>query len=109
MLARVPAPLRPAVELGRRCLERFVELEGFDRGMALAGQAFAALLPLLIVGGTAYPSDGRDVADTLIREFNLSGYAADARRGVVPSLFAREGCRCSKRVRSRWSTNERCD
>ena len=83
MLARVPAPLRPLVEFGRRCLERFLELEGFDRGMALAGQAFAALLPLLIVVGAASPSDGRDVADTLIEEFRLSGSAADALRSAL--------------------------
>jgi membrane protein len=78
MLARIPAPLRPAVEFGRRCLARFIELEGFDRGMALAGQAFAALLPLLIVISALSPDDGRDVTDTLIEEFRLSGSAADA-------------------------------
>ena len=83
MLARVPAPLRPFVEFGRRCFQRFVELEGFDRGMALAGQAFAALLPLLIVVGAASPDDGRDVADTLIEEFRLSGSAADALRSAL--------------------------
>ena len=83
MLARVPAPLRPVVDLGRRCVERFIELEGFDRGMALAGQAFAALLPLLIVISALSPSDGRDVTDTLINEFKLSGSAADARRAAL--------------------------
>ena len=51
--------------------------------MALAGQAFAALLPLLIVVGAASPDDGRDVADTLIDEFRLSGSAAEALRGAL--------------------------
>ena len=55
MLARTPPPLRPFVDLGQRCAARLIELEVFDRSMALAGQAFAALLPLLIVIGAASP------------------------------------------------------
>ena len=43
----------------------------------------AALLPLLIVVGAASPDDGRDVADTLIEEFRLSGSAAEALRGAL--------------------------
>jgi membrane protein len=83
LLARVPAPLRPGVEFGRRCVSRFLELEGFDRAMALAGQAFAALLPLLIVISALSPDDGRDVTDTLIDEFRLSGSAAEALRTAL--------------------------
>ena len=41
--------VKSVLDVGRRALVRFLELEGFDRAMALAGQAFAALLPLLIV------------------------------------------------------------
>jgi membrane protein len=70
-------------DIGRRALARFVELEGFDRAMALAGQAFAALLPLLIVIGSASPDDGRDVAAVLIEEFRLTGSAAEAVRGAL--------------------------
>ncbi len=83
LLARTPQPLRPIVDLGQRCGARFIEIELFDRSMALAGQVFAALLPLLIVIGAASPSDGRDVADTLIEEFQLSGSAADALRSAL--------------------------
>jgi membrane protein len=64
------------IDIGRRSLGRFVELEGFDRSMALAGQAFAALLPLLIVIGAASPAGRDDLADTLIERFDLSGSAA---------------------------------
>jgi membrane protein len=72
--------MRPAVDgalaLGRRSLERFVELEGFDRAMALAGKMFAALLPLLIVVGAVTPGRGKDVADGITRRLRLSGSAA---------------------------------
>jgi membrane protein len=71
------------IDIGRRSLRRFVELEGVDRSMALAGQAFAALLPLLIVVGAAYPSGGRDLADSLIRRMHLSGEAASTMRAAV--------------------------
>jgi membrane protein len=65
-----------ALELGRRSLDRFVELQGFDRAMALAGQTFAALLPLLIVVGSVTPGGGRDLADGLTDRLNLTGGAA---------------------------------
>jgi membrane protein len=71
------------IDIGRRSLRRFLELEGMDRSMALAGQAFAALLPLLIVVGAAYPSGGRDLADSLIRRLHLSGDAANTMRAAV--------------------------
>jgi membrane protein len=67
--------------IGRRSLARFVELEAFDRAMALAGQAFAALLPLLIVLGTVTPAD--DLADELIDRFDLSADAAETLREAV--------------------------
>lgn len=51
--------------------------------MALAGQAFAALLPLMVVVNAASPDSGRDVADALIEEFRLSGSAAEALKGVL--------------------------
>ena len=72
LLDRTPRPLRPLVDVGQRCAVRFIELEVFDRAMALAGQACAAR-----------PQDGRDVADKLIEEFKLSGSAADALRGAL--------------------------
>jgi membrane protein len=70
------APVESVLDVGTRSLERFVELEGFDRAMALAGQAFAALLPLLIVVGAASPGGGKDMADGLVERFELDGDAA---------------------------------
>lgn len=75
--------MRVVLDIGRRSLARFVELEGFDRAMALAGQAFAALLPLLIVIGSVSPADDDSLADTLIDRFDLSGSAADTLRDAV--------------------------
>jgi membrane protein len=77
------ATLGYAVAVWRRSLARFIELEGVDRAMALAGQAFAALLPLLIVVGAASPSTGRDVAGTLIRRLHLDDGAAEAVRDAI--------------------------
>jgi membrane protein len=75
--------MRTMTELARRSFERFVELEGFDRAMALAGQAFAALLPLLIVIGSVSPADDDNLAETIIDRFDVSGSAADTLREVV--------------------------
>jgi membrane protein len=75
------------LQLGRDWAVRFVELQGFDRAVALAGQAFTALIPLLIVY-TALVSraTGRDFADELIRIFGLSGSAAtDLRHAFAPA------------------------
>jgi membrane protein len=77
------AAMQRVIDIGKRSLARFVELEGFDRSMALAGQAFAALLPLLIVIGAASPASDDDLADTLIERFDLSGSAAETLREAV--------------------------
>ena len=66
-----------AVSVSRRSLARFIALEGFDRAMALAGQAFAALLPLLLVVSTLVPGGSDDVADDVVDRFELKGSAAD--------------------------------
>jgi membrane protein len=75
--------VRMVLDVGRRSLARFVELEGFDRSMALAGQAFAALLPLLIVFGTVAHGSTDEVADDLIERFDIAGGAADTLRDAV--------------------------
>jgi hypothetical protein len=63
-------------------------LQGIDRAMALAAQAFTALNPLLLVVSAVAPSDRRDlVSDAVIRKFQLAGGAAQA----VKQLFARPG------------------
>jgi membrane protein len=78
MIASVRQRLLSIADFGRDCIARFVELEGFDRAMALAGQAFAALLPLLIVIASVSPNSGDDLSDTLSRRFKLSSGAEDA-------------------------------
>jgi membrane protein len=78
----VAAPL----QFGRDWLVRFVALQGFDRAVALAGQAFTALVPLLIVySAIVSQRTGRDFADELVRVFGLKGAAAsDLRRAFAP-------------------------
>jgi membrane protein len=75
--------MRLMLDIGRRSLRRFVELEGFDRSMALAGQAFATLLPLMIVFGTVAQGSSEELADDLIDRFDLSGGAADSLRETL--------------------------
>ncbi|MFI7062384.1 YhjD/YihY/BrkB family envelope integrity protein [Kribbella sp. NPDC050124] len=58
----------------------------YDRALTIAGQAFIALVPLLIVVATLLSSsDAEAIGDWMIERFNLSGTTADA----VRSLFAR--------------------
>jgi uncharacterized BrkB/YihY/UPF0761 family membrane protein len=75
--------MRTVLAIGFRSFSRFAELDGFDRAMALAGQAFAALLPLLIVIGSVAPTHDDSLADTLIDRFDLSGSAAEPLRATV--------------------------
>jgi membrane protein len=72
-----------ALDIFRGSLQRFIELEGFDRAMALAGQAFAALLPLLIVISAVSPAGGDDAASEAIDWFNLSGQSAQVVQEAV--------------------------
>jgi membrane protein len=71
------------VTIGRRSLGRFVELQGMDRSMALAGQAFAALMPLLIVVGAATAAGGEDIVESLIARLDITGEAAETLRDAV--------------------------
>lgn len=69
-----------------RCLRLFLRIEGRDRILALAGQAFIALVPLLIVVATVTSSvDGAAIGDYLVRRFDLTGSTAAA----VQTLFER--------------------
>ena len=79
-----------AIDFVRRSVERFIALEGFDRAMALAGQAFAAFLPLLIVISAVSPAAGKDAASSLIDRLQLNGEAADAVRAAVAQPAAIE-------------------
>jgi membrane protein len=79
----IGAPLR----FVRDWLAGFIGLQGFDRAVALAGQAFTALIPLLIVySAVRSDASGRDFADELIRAFELKGAAAaNVRQAFAPS------------------------
>jgi len=79
----IAAPL----QFGRDCFVRFIGLQGFDRAVALAAQAFTALVPLLIVySAVVSQRTGRDFADELVQIFGLEGSsAADLRRAFAPA------------------------
>ena len=68
-----------------RCTASFVALQGIDRSLVLASQAFTALIPLLLLVSTIAPADQRDVvAEGVNGRFRLTGDAAAA----VDQLFA---------------------
>ena len=104
---------RNTVEWCRRVFRALVDLEVVDRSMALAGQGFAALLPLLILLGALARSEDRDAVDTLIKRLKLSG---DRRtRWNTPWRRPRRsvaGRRCSAACSSsslRWRSRGRCN
>jgi membrane protein len=71
-----------------RCITSFLDFQGIDRAMALAAQAFTALIPLFLVVAAVAPADRRDlVSDAIISKFGLRGSAADA----VEQVFVRPG------------------
>ncbi|HYO18266.1 MAG TPA: YhjD/YihY/BrkB family envelope integrity protein [Dermatophilaceae bacterium] len=68
-----------------RCVRIFADLNGLDRAMVLASQAFTALIPLLILVSAALPAGNTTVvSDAVIHRFALSGEAANA----VEAVFA---------------------
>ncbi|MBV9335586.1 MAG: YihY/virulence factor BrkB family protein [Solirubrobacterales bacterium] len=74
--------LRPAFVL--RVLGRFQRVAGFDRAIALASSALAALLPLAIVGGAILPHiDAAKAGDRIIARYGLTGGGAQAVRDVL--------------------------
>ena len=88
-LARPRRWVNAVIDFAERCLERFVSMDGFDRAMALAAQAFTALFPLLIVVAAAAESgQGKSLGDQLIDRFGLDGAAADSVRRAFPSTGA---------------------
>lgn len=59
-----------------RVVRRFVQISGYDRALALATQAFVAIVPMLIVVATAVPRSSREAAATWFDEWSrLSGDA----------------------------------
>jgi membrane protein len=74
------------LHFAQRCLERFVSMDGFDRSMALAAQAFTALFPLLIVvAAAAEAGDGGSLGEQVVDRFGLTGAAADSVQRAFPT------------------------
>lgn len=66
-----------------RCAVALVRLQVLDRAMALAAQAFTALIPLLLLIGRLAPTGHEDVVATgVIRRFRLDAGSAAAVRDV---------------------------
>jgi membrane protein len=80
------------IEFGRACTVRFLALQGIDRAMALAAQAFTALIPLMIVYSALVEAHGHDFAERLVTDFHLHGSAARA----VRDAFAPAGAVASQ-------------
>ena len=77
--------MRRARELIAAITERLLAVELVDRAVALASQAFVALIPLLVVTAALTPGSERDsFADTLVRRFRLDGASAE----MVERVFA---------------------
>ena len=68
-----------AVQFARSWVARWFEVQGVDRAMALAAQAFSALIPLMIVNSAIVSrAGGDDFADKLIDRFDLRGGTAQS-------------------------------
>lgn len=68
-----------------RCVRQMYEIDGRNRAITLAGQAFIALVPLLVVGSSWLSASGDQQVDELfIDYFGLTGSAEEA----VSLLFA---------------------
>ncbi|GAA4360498.1 YhjD/YihY/BrkB family envelope integrity protein [Angustibacter luteus] len=61
------------------CLLRFVRINGRDRILVMASQAFTAMIPLLIVI-SSFSSDNDALADGMVERFHLSGNGESAMR-----------------------------
>ncbi|MGH3460236.1 MAG: YhjD/YihY/BrkB family envelope integrity protein [Kribbellaceae bacterium] len=84
--AEHPLVRRVKDSVAGRIVFALLEIRLYDRALTIAGQAFIALVPLMIVLATLLSSaDAAAVADWLISRFDLSGSSADA----VQSLFGR--------------------
>jgi uncharacterized BrkB/YihY/UPF0761 family membrane protein len=73
---------RPAFVL--KVLTRFERMAGFDRAIALASSALTALIPIVILLGTALPrSDETTLATQIINRYHLTGPGAEAVRNAL--------------------------
>ncbi|MET8148528.1 YhjD/YihY/BrkB family envelope integrity protein [Actinoplanes sp. NPDC049668] len=77
---------RAESSLPLRCLRRFASINGRDRSLVLGGQAFTALIPLLIVVAAAASGRGPTaLADRLATRFHVTGSSAQS----IRTLFER--------------------
>lgn len=61
-----------------RVVTGYIAISGYDRALALATQAFVALVPMLIVVAAAVPDEGRAaLSGYVVDHLRLSGSAAD--------------------------------
>jgi membrane protein len=74
-------------------LERLAGMQFVDRSVGVGAQAFAALIPLLIVYSAVVPiADARSFAQRLIDKLKLTGAAAESvRQAIAPSGTVAEG------------------
>lgn len=81
----VRRPARPGVRrlydraersLAGRVARRFVAASGYDRALALATQAFVALIPASILAISYLPGDRSSVGDMVVDRLGLTGQAA---------------------------------
>ena len=83
--------MHASISLVRSWAGRFIEVQGIDRAMALAAQAFCALIPLVIVVTAMVPRDEeRDFAEGMIDHFDLSGSSAESVRQAFSSTASAE-------------------
>jgi membrane protein len=70
----------------RRCFSTYVAMDGFDRAMALAAQAFTALIPLVIVVAAVFEG-GHDkpLGEAVVERLGLTGATADSVRTALPT------------------------
>jgi membrane protein len=67
-----------------RVVRRFVAVSGYDRALALATQAFVALVPMIFVVAAFLPDANRAAAQSwLVDRFRLSGDASSAVQELV--------------------------
>lgn len=65
------------LDFARRCVQRVVEVQIVDRGIALAALAFTALLPLSVVVASVTPRDDREaLAEGIVDRFRLDDHTA---------------------------------
>jgi membrane protein len=70
----------------RRSFSVYIGMDGFDRAMALAAQAFTALVPLVIVVSATFEGGHNEsLGEAIVDRFGLTGSTADTVRSALPT------------------------